>query len=655
MFGKTVAKALTVQEKSKRKFYLFAIIALVNIFGISAASIAWFDVVAKSAAIDAVSGDLNVSIEKVTAHKHVYPFYENSTEYIDYDSPGLIKAYVSQDAGSTNLTLSGGAGVCHDSNDEGSVSDIQYQSDAASRYYLVGNASFSGEGTPWSTSSGRALSARDAVSVNVGAVLENTSLAVGDEFILFDKGSVSDGSFVRYSYATTELNRRFEMVTDEGANPRLKCLKAGTYDFVFYLVPGNEDNTIPMLSICLSQNNARPNYSDNTSMTMTTTRAACHSIATPGTKTNIHYETDRIFRYYLVGDETFTGVSANPWSTMSGAAFSLQEAVTTTKSAVLSNVLVGVGAEFTLIDTSTISTIDQAVGYSRFIYTINSAYPRFEVTPEGNLRCLKSGIYTFTYNLVEVESVNVPTLTIVPSRDGDGDAFIGNDILDPTMIAINYAGGGTGYGTIQAYLPEAIHEQKTMVVLDVELRFNNANMVDVGLEIRRTGNGANPYMYSLTGASGYENNPYTNTTAFTSSSVNTIYASDFYRYYAVFQKEPLANPWTYFYNNYWDPDPENPNYAGGSFDKFTNDKSESFLTTIQCDLDHSNNQKKVYTIPASSSVEAGTTYHCYVGIDYDDVYTDFFLAPERLGKTYHLNRDFFLYFTSTQHISGGGQ
>ena len=634
--------AVALKAKNRRKFYLFAGISLANILGISAASIAWFDVVSKSASIDAVSGDLNVSIEKVTVHKNVYPFYENSTEFINYESPGEIKSYVAQDAGGVNFTLNSNVGTCHTGETVGSVSDIQYQTDDASLYYLVGNASFSGEGSLWSTSSGRAFTSRDEVSENVGATLKGTVLNAGDEFILFNLESINNTAFTRYSYQTAQINRAFEYTYDEGeTNPRLKCLKSGTYDFVFYpITDGN--STSYRLSITPSNVNVRPNYSSSTTITMTTASAPCHSAGDSGTKTNIHYEDDRSFRYYLVGDTIFTGVAANPWSTLSGSAFGFQESVSTTKSAILTNVTVSIGAEFTLFDTSTISNGNS---YSKFQYTVNSSNPRFEVTPEGNLRCLKNGIYTFTYNLVG----STPTLTIAPSRIDD--AFIGNGTLDPTMIIIDFAGGNTGKATIQEYLPEAIRTQKTMVVLDVELKFNNANMVDVGLEIRRTSTSASPSVYSLSGTSGHENDPYTNLDDFTNS-VNTMNASDFYRYYALIQQNELADPWNYFYNNYWDS--SNPNYAGSNFEKFSNDKGESYETVLPCDLDHNDNESDVFVIPPSVNIEAGTTYHCYVGIDYDDVYTNFFLAPDRLGKTYHLQRDFFLYFTGTQHIANGG-
>ena len=81
------------QNESRFNFKLLGFIALGigNVVAITITTVAWFTLNTKESKIQMVSGDLGVEIEKVTAYKYVYPYYKNSNEFIDYDSPGTVK------------------------------------------------------------------------------------------------------------------------------------------------------------------------------------------------------------------------------------------------------------------------------------------------------------------------------------------------------------------------------------------------------------------------------------------------------------------------------------------------------------------------------------------------------------------------------------
>ena len=79
----------------------FVLLAIGNIVGVSVATIAWFGINNRESNIDMVSGDLDVEINKVTAYKYVYPYYPNSTEFINYDTVGIVKKYILEDHIST--------------------------------------------------------------------------------------------------------------------------------------------------------------------------------------------------------------------------------------------------------------------------------------------------------------------------------------------------------------------------------------------------------------------------------------------------------------------------------------------------------------------------------------------------------------------------
>ena len=248
----------------------------------------------------------------------------------------------------------------------------------------------------------------------------------------------------------------------------------------------------------------------------------------------VYYEPTHTFNYYLMGDSTFTGVTGNEWSSMTATAFSRREEPTSSDSVIVSNVVVSCGAVFTLFD---VHGLDEGVcnyfSYGTPTLTGGSNSRFVIVEPENagdfpRLQCLKSGIYSFEYL---TDGSGNYSLRITSTSRSD-NAIIGSNLVDPTMITIDYRGSAdhTLYPTIDDYLPDAIQNQNTMVVLDVELAYKNKNTIDVGLQIKREAQNARS-IYGFT--SKYETtDSYTYLGYVSEGQRNPLNASDFYSFYA---------------------------------------------------------------------------------------------------------------------------
>ena len=339
------------------------------------------------------------------------------------------------------------------------------------------------------------------------------------------------------------------------------------------------------------------------------------------------------FRYYLIGDGTFCGVEES-WAIEKAFAFGLRENVTNERKAIIDNVVVSAGSCFTLIDV--LENVN-AHTYHYFplvsIAESNSPFRIIDSDDDGtgdSLFCLRSGIYTFTYS---------PDQLKIELRTSDGGqrkdySVIINNSLDPTKISIDYAGSVnySTYPTIDSYVPTAIFNQYTTLVLDVELNFKNANPVDAGLEVNRTDSTSNS-IYNTPNK--YNDTVYNRTGYVDAQHVNPLRASDFYNFYAKFKQTPYAST-----SALW-----NDMHRVGDNDsqKFLNDTS--YDKTIDCTL-HVDGLDSI-TVPASAT---DNIYHCYIDIDYDYEHSIYFLDKNRLGKTYILDRDFGFHFYGTQHL-----
>ena len=474
-------------EKS-RIFKIVGLIALGfgSVSAMVTATIAWFNMGSKDSKIKMVSGDLGVEIQKVTAYKYVYPYYKNSTEFIDYDGQGTIKPYV-----------------------------------------------------------------------------------IEDHTIEYDSQKIDDIAF------------------------------------------GHDDAVVTLGEATLG--------------TYSTDASAAHS------SSNIYFSNDSDFRYYLIGDATFSGDASNEWSSKSAIALKNNGAVANNNPAIASDIVVSAGSSFILFDKQ------GAAAGSCYYFPYSSI--NYNDTPfridNGKLFCLRSGIYTFTY---VPGSLNI-TLT---TNGGQKDiASIGNNSLDPTKVTIDYAGSADKetYPTINDYLPQAIFDQNTMLILDVEIKYTNANPIDAGLKIERS-DANSVSIYNDTNK--YDNTSKNNTGYVDNQHRNALNASDFYTYYAVFTKAPFtANDPADVPQAIWDG---MHRQSDSNFSKF--DNVTDYDVSIDCTL-NLKEQSDSLLVPGNIT---NNIYHCYIGIDYDSIYTRYFLYESRLGKTYLLDRDFGFHFTGVQHL-----
>lgn len=474
-----------------------------NATAISVATLAWFNMDNRKSKIDMVSGDLDVEIKTVTAYKYIYPYYTNSTEFIDYDSEGIVKKFV----------------------------------------------------------------------------LEDHSLE-------FDSVDVDD-------------------------------------------IPITSDDATVVLGV------------KSTGTTTTNVESASAS--------NVYIPTANYvpeFRYYLVGDNVFSGVSES-WSLPAAYAFGLRENVANDKPAILDNVVVSAGSSFRLLEALEVTQAGQKTYlYNYFpLDNIDESASAFRVIDDNDdhvgdrLLCLRSGIYSFIYSPDQLE-IELNTRNSGTKKD---ISVISNNSLDPTKVSIDYAGSvdKNDYPTIESYMNQAIFDQNTSLVLDVELNFKNASEVDASLQIERTDvdsasifNLANKYSDTEHNLIGYVDDNHQ----------NMLRASDFYNFYAIFTKTPYANT-----NAIWSA---MHRVGDTNSQKFIN--GETYDKTIDCTL----NLKEVSdsTVIAANDPDSGVDniYHCYISIEYDYEHNTYFLDKNRLGKTYLLDRDFGFHFFGVQYKEDSG-
>lgn len=200
------------KSQGKIKTILLSAMTIFALFSTMSAVFAWFVVVNPSTKIDTVTGDMSISLNKLSAIKYVYPFYPGSNDFIDYSSTdGKLKTYVLNDSDSTVST----------SFDKETIPSIKTDfTPASNSCYLVGDSVFLGTNeTPYSLSSGIILnSSADGNTFSVKSV----SLSVNSKFLLIDK----EGNTFKFSNVTCSkdafLNKE---------NTLFLAKKAGFYDF----------------------------------------------------------------------------------------------------------------------------------------------------------------------------------------------------------------------------------------------------------------------------------------------------------------------------------------------------------------------------------------------------------------------------------------
>ena len=376
------------------------------------------------------------------------------------------------------------------------------------------------------------------------------------------------------------------------------------------------------------------------SFTTSSNDASSLNVCVPATVQPAVYSPE--FRYYLIGDGLFCGVE-DSWAIEKSFAFGLRENVSNDRHAILDNVVVSAGSSFTLLETLEVIENDQkSYAYNYFpissIAETNSSFRVVDSNSDGvgdQLLCLRSGIYSFIY------SPNQLKIELRTQEDGARKdvSVIMNNSLDPTKMSIDYAGSvdKDTYPTINSYVPTAIYNQNTSVILDVELNFTNPNPVDASLQIERTNSTSNS-IYNI--ANKYEDTTHNLDGYIDEDHQNLMRASDFYNFYAQFTNTPYAST-TALWNGLH-------RVGDNQSQKFLNDTS--YDKTINCTL-HAKEQGDSTTIAPS---DTDNIYHCYIVIEYDYEHSTYFLDKNRLGKTYYLDRDFGFHFSGIQHRESQG-
>ena len=373
-------------------------------------------------------------------------------------------------------------------------------------------------------------------------------------------------------------------------------------------------------------------YGDATAHTSDVSEASSNNVYVP----NASYVPE--FRYYLIGDATFCGVNTS-WHLTDGFAFASGDDPSNDTPVVLDNIVVSAGASFRFLETFEAGSV-----YEYYYHPLESitetASPFRVIDDDGDghgdrLLCLRSGIYKFSYTTNQLK-IDLHTKENGARKD---ISVISNNSLDPTKISIDYNGSvnKTTYPTINSYLPTAIHDQNTTMVIDVELNFKNANDIDVSLQVERLQDNS----YSIYNISGKYSDATHNLDGYQDAShVNPLRSSDFFNFYSVFTATPYASTsaiWTAMHR-----------VGDSNSKKFLNDTTYDLTVDCPLNLKESNDTT---LIPANDpDDDVDHIYHCYISIDYDYEHTTYFLDKNRLGKKYILDRDFGFHFIGTQHV-----
>ena len=141
-------------NKSKRKIILMTAVSIFNVASLTAGTFAWFAIFARKSTLQVATGDLTVNINKISAYKYVYPFYETSTEFVNYNGEGKVTKYVLQDSAYDSYKTTSQTCTISLGTDSGSVSSVENETHTPTniyhpgslnfRYYLLGDDIFNG-------------------------------------------------------------------------------------------------------------------------------------------------------------------------------------------------------------------------------------------------------------------------------------------------------------------------------------------------------------------------------------------------------------------------------------------------------------------------------------------------------------------------------
>lgn len=203
--------------KTRKKIILPSIMSIFTLLACGTATFAWFTIVRPKMDIGTISGNLDyISIDKVSAYRYVYPFYEGSNTFIDYDKDaqgndkGKLKGFVLED---------------NSLSEPKAPSEATYSSSAP--YCLIGDEVFNGRsGKDYSTDAGWPLYMDSASSSSGGTVYsaKDVVLSKGASFAVMKKPD--GGSLVQRNEGTyTDCKDCFKATGNS-----IQCLVAGLYD-----------------------------------------------------------------------------------------------------------------------------------------------------------------------------------------------------------------------------------------------------------------------------------------------------------------------------------------------------------------------------------------------------------------------------------------
>jgi hypothetical protein len=200
------------KNKTNRNLILATGFSIITLFSMMCATFAWFLVPKPNVTLDTVSGDMSISVDKLSAYRYVYPFYKDSNSYIDYsiDSDGKDKGQLKEFVIKNTEEIKA----------LDSVPTIQHDdSFTKTALYLVGDHTYLGEttSTEFSLSSGLIFSSSTSA---LEFTISDVNLSIGSHFAV----ARNDGTIVEFTGFTGSDNIIY-------SNSHFTCKKAGLYDF----------------------------------------------------------------------------------------------------------------------------------------------------------------------------------------------------------------------------------------------------------------------------------------------------------------------------------------------------------------------------------------------------------------------------------------
>ncbi len=205
-----------MKQKKDKKMILATGFTIFALLSTMCATFAWFLIPKPNLSLDTVSGDMSISLERLSAYRYVYPFYKDSNSYIDYSEDangkdkGKLKEFVIKNKDEiepldTAPTI----------NTEGSFTKTAL--------YLVGDKTYLGDSSQqeFALSSGVIFSSStDGLVFTMNSI----NLSIGSHITV----ARNDGTIVPFTNVT---KTNLEEGDFEYSNSHFTCKKAGIYDF----------------------------------------------------------------------------------------------------------------------------------------------------------------------------------------------------------------------------------------------------------------------------------------------------------------------------------------------------------------------------------------------------------------------------------------